>query len=321
MLTLFTTPKPMRGLVAITQRNALASWSKLPGCETLVFGDDAGAAELAAEVGARHAPRVARNEHGTPLISDLFAQAERLSQRDLLAYVNADIILMSDFLKAVETTLETLRCANAPRFLMVGRRCDVDLDSAWNFGSGNWEDSLRQFAREHGVLHDHWGIDYLVYRRGTWGEIPPFAVGRPAWDNWMIYRAWELGVPIVDATEVVLAVHQNHDYTHVGLHMDRKAVWANAESRRNLKLAGICGKYQFSIFNATHRLTREGLLPATDEGYLRQRLASLPAYWPRIEFLARVYLKALRLAERLLPPARWRALVLASTPARSRLSL
>src|SRR5713226_719892 len=57
MLTIFSTPKPFRGHIGITQRNALRSWTLLhPEVEIILFGDEAGAAEVCAEFGLRHEP-------------------------------------------------------------------------------------------------------------------------------------------------------------------------------------------------------------------------------------------------------------------------
>ncbi|MCZ7547070.1 MAG: hypothetical protein M5R40_27700 [Anaerolineae bacterium] len=310
MLTLFTALKPNHGHAAVIQRNALTSWSLLPGCETIVFGDDEGAAALAAEVGARQMPEIARNERGTPLLSDMFAQVDHLARNDLLAYVNADIILMRDFLEAAQA----VRRAGWPNFLMVGKRWNVDMAQAWDFETPQWAQALRAHVEAHGALYVHWAMDYFVLPRGALGAMPPFAIGRPAWDNWMVYHARACGAPVIDATEAAMVVHQNHDYTHVGAQMDRDAVWKGAEAQHNRALAGIVGRYQLSIHNATHRLTRAGeIVPATEAAYVSQRLDSLPAYWPRAELRARVYLKILRLLARALPAAAWRGLVLRAT--------
>src|ERR1041384_2312036 len=102
MLTLYTIPKPFRDHIGVIQRNAIHSWTRLrPRCEIILFGDDAGVAAAAAELGVRHVPAIARNEYGTPLVSDVFAQAQRLATHELLCYINADIILTGDFLPAV----------------------------------------------------------------------------------------------------------------------------------------------------------------------------------------------------------------------------
>jgi hypothetical protein len=78
-------------------------------------------------------------------------------------------------------------------------------------------------------------IDYFVFTKGLFGEIPPFAVGRPKWDNWMLYRARSKNIPIVDLSRRVEVVHQNHDYSH---HPDGDRVWESQEARKNMELAG-----------------------------------------------------------------------------------
>ena len=75
-LALFSTPKNFRGHFATIQRNAITSWTHLdPRPEILLFGNEEGTAEIAAGLGIRHFPNVARNEFGTPLLNDLFGQA------------------------------------------------------------------------------------------------------------------------------------------------------------------------------------------------------------------------------------------------------
>ena len=69
--------------------------------------------------------------------------------------------------------------------------------------------------KTNGTLHDFSGIDYFVYPRGMFGEIPQFALGRWYWDNWLVYRARRLGGALIDASACVMAIHQNHDYRHI----------------------------------------------------------------------------------------------------------
>jgi hypothetical protein len=262
VLTLFTVPKPFRGHIAIIQRNAIRSWTLLrPACGIILFGDDEGTAEVAAEFGLRHVPDVARNEYGTPLVSDLFEQAQRLATHDLLCYVNADIILLSDFPAA-------MRRIPFRRFLMVGQRWDVDLDQPWDFGPPDWEDRLREYVRRHGSLHPPSGIDYFVFTPGLWGAIPPFAIGRPAWDNWMIYRARACGVAVVDATQSVTVIHQNHDYTHVPHGVD--GTWEGPEAQRNRALAGGYD-YVLTLTDATWLMTPRLLVPALTREHRQRR--------------------------------------------------
>lgn len=231
MLTLFAIPKAFEGHVGVIQRNALESWKRLrPACDVILLGDDRGTAEAAARLGFRHEPRIPRNASGTPLVNGLFAEAERLSRHELMAYVNADIILLDDFVPAVERAARAHR-----RFLVVGHRWDLDVPDPLDFADG-WGGALRQRLERDARLHAPTGIDYFVFPRGLWGEIPPFAVGRTVWDNWFIFRARSLGVPVLDATDVITAVHQNHGYAH---HPGGAAgIWGGEEARRNRALAG-----------------------------------------------------------------------------------
>jgi len=102
MLTIFSTPKPFVGHINIIQRNAIQSWQRLhPDAEIILFGPEEGAAETAREFDIRHEPRVDRNEHGTKFLASFFNRAEDLARHPILCYVNCDIILTGDLVKAM----------------------------------------------------------------------------------------------------------------------------------------------------------------------------------------------------------------------------
>ena len=258
MLTLFAMPKPFRGHIGVIQRNAIQSWIRMcSGCEIILFGSDEGTAEIASELGVSHVPDVASNSHGTPLVSDLFEQAQRVAGHDLLAYVNADIILMSDFLQAIGKVSH-----QAERFLMVGQRWDVTIEQPWDFEAPDWEINIRSRVREQGNLHPKTGIDYFVFPRGLYDTVPPFAIGRTAWDNWLIHYARRRSVIVVDATASVTAVHQDHDYGSFG---SKDGLWRGEEARLNQRLMG--GGYG-TLDDASHLLSPQGLRYAWTPGEL-----------------------------------------------------
>lgn len=280
MLTIFTIPKPFQGHIEIIQRNAIHSWSLLqPACEVVLCGDDPGTDQVAAEFGAKHLPHIARNEYGTPLLDWAFDQVAQMASHRLMCYVNADIMLLSDFVAAVQRI-------PFRRFMMVGRRWDVGITQQWDFGPG-WEERLRHYVSVHGTPFSWAGIDYFVFPRdGVIEKLPPFAVGRPAWDCWFMYRARaELRIPLVDVSRVTRAIHQNHDYSHVPNQRGEK--YDGAEGDRNLELSGPL-EHQFDFFDATHVMTPKALLPAYRvlipecgfRFYLRRRLRRLPVLVP-----------------------------------------
>jgi hypothetical protein len=286
MLTIFTTPKPFQGHIDVIQRNALRSWTMLePRPEIIVFGDEPGAAEVSRGLGFRHEPAVVRNEHGTPLVNDLFARAEELGNHKVMAYVNADIILMSDFMTAV------MKLSRKRRFLMVGQRWDLDVTEPIEF-RGEWRMHLREKIAEVGQLHPSTGIDYFVFRRGLWGEIPPFAIGRTCWDNWFIYRARAQGAAVIDATKAVTAIHQNHDYSH--LSVGTSDPWNGVEAAQNLELAGGYDKI-LTLEDANWLLTPDRLTRAP---WTRQRIRRIwentPVLFPRLALVPRLFRAARR---------------------------
>jgi hypothetical protein len=251
MLTIFSCPKPFYGHSGVTQWNAIKSWTLLePKPDVILMGAEAGTADAAHELGLHHIPSIQCNDFGTPLVSSLFAEAETAAVHDILCYVNADIILLQDFMQGIERVDREKAGA-----LMVGRRWNLDMRDRLAFDE-NWAESLRARVRNQGKLYPYFAIDYFVFPRGMWAAIPPFAIGRPAWDNWIIYSAVSRGIPVVDMTGMVTVVHQNHDYSH------HPQGWAGAmkgeESTRNIELAGEVA-HVHSLLDAPYALTRKGV--------------------------------------------------------------
>jgi hypothetical protein len=230
-LTLFSVPKPFRGHIGVIQRNAIGSWLRLgPNCEVVLFGDEEGTDEAARELGVRHVPTVARNEFGTPLLSSVFDQVGALAQEGALCYVNSDIVFLDDFVPA----LRRLQ-ARRSRYLMIGQCWDSTLDWTVDFDDGRWRDQLRELVTTTERTRGRRAIDYFVFPSGLYGEVPPFAIGRAWFDNWLVWRAGELGAAVVDATPAVTAIHQRHDYAHVSGGQD--GAYTGPEATENFRIA------------------------------------------------------------------------------------
>ncbi len=279
MITIFTAPKRFDGHIGLIQRNAIRSWKLLAaGVEVILFGDDTGVSELAQEIGVRHQPEVARNEYGTPLLDSIFSCVEQTAAHDIVCYVNADIIILSDF-------MQMLRMLKGKQWLVVGRRWDLDVTELVDFGRADWEYQLRSALMQEGRIHPPYGSDYFVYARGGLGrQLPPFAVGRKGWDNWVIYNARRNGTPVIDATVVATVVHQNHGYSHVP--KGTGISYLGPESDANAALADeTC--FHFDLEDATHRITTAGPRLLLDERHLRQRLRQAEVLHPALGWATR----------------------------------
>ncbi len=267
MLTIFSIPKAFRGHINIIQRNAIQSWHQLhPACEIILFGNEEGTAEIAKELSLKYVPDIQRNKHGTPIISNAFDTAQQLASHSTMCFIHSDNILMSDFLTGVKRI-------HMSSFLMVGRRTLLDWDEPIAFDDPQWEKGLRMIIAKRGVLDRYDALDYFVFPCGMYKNMPPFAVGRAAFDNWIIYRARASGIPVIDGTEAVVTVHQNHDYDHLA--GSKEAAYRGIEAQENIELAG-GPDHIFSLRDAIWLLGPYCLKPALGEIYLRRRRETLP---------------------------------------------
>ena len=130
MLTIFSIPKVFVSHTKIIQDNAIGSWNRLgSGCDIVLFGDDPGVADAAERHKTRHESFTLRNELGTPLVSDVFHRMAVLARHPIVAFVNSDIILLDDFLPAIDAVA---RCHE--KFLIVASRFNCCIDHAFSFG-------------------------------------------------------------------------------------------------------------------------------------------------------------------------------------------
>lgn len=268
MLTIFTAPKPFHGLIDVIQRNALGSWLNIGSeVEVLLIGDEEGLAEAAQAYNVRFFPEVERNDLGTPLVSSIFQLARENAHNPLLCFVNADVMLMDDVLDGVTKISDRF-----DRFLVIGQRWDLDVDRLLDFNSG-WVEEMRMEVQRDGRLHPPAGSDYFIFPSSLFKEIPPLAIGRAGWDNWMIYAARANGIPVIDATGAITVIHQNHDYGHLP---GGQPHYNLPESDWNVRLAG-GAETIFTLNDADWRLDSGRLSKRTlqDIGIVRVIEASI----------------------------------------------
>lgn len=280
LVTIFSTPRPFEREFDMLQRNALQSWTRLsPRCEILLFNDEKGTtAQVAAEYKLPCFEIGGRNEFGTPLLDSVFREVRSRAAGQILAHVNTDIILFDDFPARIAQVHAELAGRD---FLMIGRRYDLEVSRRIDFTRGDWAGEVREDLRRRGCLHGLSGIDYWVFPARSRFDPPPFAIGRPGMDSWLVYRARMLGMPVVDATEGIQIIHQNH------ARPQSRTDTFQVEQARNRDLAGGFSCLM-SLRDTTHRLTDRGLRPHPFPRSLLVRLAGLRAWREGIGLLRRL---------------------------------
>ena len=251
LITLFSAPKPFTNPhIAMIQRNAIKSWTLLPDVDVILLGEEEGLADAASELGVRHIATVERNANGVPLISSMFKLARENSNSDLLCIINADMVLMPDFVEAAKQSVKL-----KDKFVLLSQRWDLDVTAPLDF-SGDWSRGLRSKVNGQGQLHRPAGSDFFLFPRSCYADIPTFTIGRAGWDNWMIYKARKENWAVIDCTPSVMIVHQNHDYSHLP---GAKPHYDHPETNENIRLAGGQANMRYTILDSTHQLVGDTL--------------------------------------------------------------
>ena len=235
MLTIFSSPRPFtEKRFAKIQMNGVNSWLRLkPRPRIILFGDERRepGIETLGKLGCEIVGGIKRNRWGTPLLGDLMLKAQSMAKTDLVAWVNMDIILMWDFMEAIQKAERQLR-----QFLLIGAKVRLlgeppEID----FSRDDWQRHVRKLCKRVKEYQPKAGSDYHVFTNGLFRghlykrlrdrpekhtdkdfpiEYPPIAWGRIRMDTWLVWQCLRRAIPVVDATDVILAVHQDH--RHIG---------------------------------------------------------------------------------------------------------
>lgn len=251
MLTIFSTCKPFVREFKIIQTNAIKSWARLgKEVEIILFGDEEGVKDICSELQIKHIEKIERNKMGTPYLDYIFKEVLKVASNNILCYVNADIIFLPEFIDVVKFIKDRIK-----KFLVVGKRWDVEIKELIDYSDPDWYVKLKQFAINNGKYAAARWLDYFVYTRDLYRNIPPFLVGRTWWDTYLMSNALVRTLNVFDATEVIFAIHQNHSYKHhrqlgYGVYKGEEAQY-NRRLAKNTYLSSSLGNARRAFFKIT----------------------------------------------------------------------
>jgi hypothetical protein len=202
MITIFTTFKDVTTAV----QNAVRSWLNLSGeIQVILFTELSHLGELTNErlVVCNRFPK---DTNGLPFLNALFEMASEMSQFPIICYCNADIILQRPFV-----TLLSMLKSEKP-FLAISQRTDVPISAKIDFSNFQEIESINLLATSRGKIHPPYGSDIFVFPRYQYDQknMPKIVVGRPGWDNWMIYDARKRFNRLIDLRSAGTILHQDH---------------------------------------------------------------------------------------------------------------
>ena len=161
---------------------------------------------------------------------DMVKEVESKTGAGILMYANGDLIFGDD----ARGRIGNIDIAGD--FLLTGQRIDI------------LEDGAKQ-------LHRPSGMDYFVFRRGMFHDLPKVWMGRGYCDSALVAYCLRRGIPVIDASFALRVEHQFHDYGHIAGGRNVAYLGAEAlENRRNNSLVD----FGPNCLDATHMLLPDG---------------------------------------------------------------
>lgn len=229
MISILASPKAFSPAFASIQDRAIESWKRLHAeVEVILYGKDEGIDDAASRHGCHHVSGIPCSQSGAPLFNAIADHASHHARFDLQMYINADIILPPELLHRIAPV-------TFPRFLIVGQRIDLAHGVEFDASVADWVAELRRLhLAGMASLHAVSGVDYFIFRRGLWHGLKPLIVGRAGYDANLVAYCLRQGIPVIDATLALLALHQYHDYSHLSGGSDETFHGQEAEQNRRL---------------------------------------------------------------------------------------
>ena len=207
MITILTTPKPSTSKAKLDFVNALRNWRALtPTPQVLVFG---GEEDLITRNGGVYVEGVRATDRGLPYMDAVFATGRKMAEFDTMMLTSDHLMFMPGLMEAVARVEEKF-----DTFLAVGQRHDIDISKFINYDNRDWSEELFEYVAD-GRLHGPSAKDYMILSKNFPLKIPPFILGRPWYDTWLVVAALNAGIPVVDLSRTVIAAHPNHDYSQI----------------------------------------------------------------------------------------------------------
>lgn len=269
-MIIFTVPKSFKGEFNIIQRNAINSWLSIkPKPTILLLGNEDEMEKIAKEYNLIHIKNLKKNKYGTPLLDDIFLKAQKNHKNEIFAYINTDIVLVNSPIPSLR-----LLAKRFSSFLAIGRRFEMKIEKLIN----NEEIAREVLLLDLKQKSNSW-MDYFIFTQGVFDKIPPFALGRTFWDKWLVWSVQQKGIPTIDMTDGLFAIHQSHSYL-MNNKTNMKKVWAGKEALENLKLAG-GWSHTMNIGNAQFKLSKGIIHTQKLKMETKRHILDLfPSLWP-----------------------------------------
>jgi len=236
IITFVTAFKKFTGVYDMIQKSALYSWQAndirvlAPTNEVGVENNCKGFSNVTLLRDVKRAREIGFPNQ-SPIIPDLLEKAIEMTTTPLLALINSDIIIPSDFSVKIERIVEKYGFDA----FMAAVRHDISLlyfvDSP---------EAYKKVLGEPRKIYDQsTSSDIFITSKFWWKKMlktmPPFILGRYCWDNWIHSYAEVYIAKRFNCTDVIPILHCEHGHDHL-FHQEKAHGKEAPSCQYNLKL-------------------------------------------------------------------------------------
>jgi hypothetical protein len=213
-ITFISVPRPTVDRMAyLYSKLAIGSWLSVSPCSNvLLFINRSGFGPLADEIDDLYGPgrviyrgSIKHDFADIPYIDEWFQKGIQYSPTNFVCFINSDILVSGNWLTRAKQVFRIM--AHRP-ILVIDQRMDFTLNLTHfdnlKFGGNSLLQQIDVMVKNspHSIYQPT-GIDMYLFRidclRLEPKRIPPFMMGRPLWDNWLVGYATTIGDTITFA--------------------------------------------------------------------------------------------------------------------------
>tara|TARA_R110000744_G_scaffold85265_2_gene166652 strand:- start:7376 stop:8209 length:834 start_codon:yes stop_codon:yes gene_type:complete len=217
-ITFFTTCKPFNESNVVRQTNTLNNLANInTDKDVVLFSEESEiqAKEICDNNSIDFITEFRKSQNtNIPYVDDLFSRVQDLYNSDFYCYINCDMILLDDFVESLTLIHSEVKPRQEGKSIFVcGRRLDTEdfTDTYIDFSNKSSSDILEMCPNRS--LHSEYGIDYFVFEKGMFLDMPNFLIARTVFDNSIVgHSCVNPDIFEIDITHSTNVIHQDHEY-------------------------------------------------------------------------------------------------------------
>ncbi|KAK6174333.1 hypothetical protein SNE40_017634 [Patella caerulea] len=186
--------------------NTFLNWKKFkPHVQPVVFTNESAVIKQAMEHGWECQPLLHVSPYNVPILKYMYIQVQQKYRSRFYAYVNSDILFDDGLIKTLTAVNSSTSLPKVTPLLIIGQRTNV---LNVTLAESSTFQKLHEISKRGRLFHTYAEDYFITDRRFPWETIPELAIGRPAYDNFLVLFARAGNMTVIDSTATILAVHQ-----------------------------------------------------------------------------------------------------------------